>query len=66
MIGSRTVSNHICRTMEGVSLSAGSQSYQSFNQALDVAHDVCVMMSEHVVVVECQGGVKCSGGVWYA
>ena len=42
---------------------AGSQSYQSFTEALDVDHDVCAMMSEHVFEVECQGGVKCSGGV---
>ena len=64
MIACTNVSNHICRAVEGVSLSAGSQSYQSFNEALDVYHDVCAMMSEHVVVVvECQRGVKCSRGV---
>ena len=37
---------------------ACSQSYQSFKEALDLDHDLCVMMSEHVVV-ECKGGVKC-------
>ena len=46
--------------------SAGSQSYQSFKEALDVDHDTCAMMSERVVVVECQDGLKCSGGVWCA
>ena len=46
---------------------AGSQSYQSFKEARDVDHDACAMMSERVVVVvECQGGLKCSGGVWCA
>ena len=45
---------------------ACSQSYQSFKEALDVDHDACAMMSERVVVVECQGGLKCSGGVWCA
>ena len=42
---------------------ADSQSYQSFKEALDVDHDACAMMSERVVVVECQGCLICSGGV---
>ena len=49
--------------MEGVSLSACSHSYQSFNEALDVDHGVCAMISERVVVVECLGRVNCSSGV---
>ena len=46
-----------------MSLSAGSQSYQVFNAALDGDHDVSAMMCEHVVVVDCQDVVKCSRGV---
>ena len=38
--------------------SACSLSYQSSNEALDVDHDLCFIMSEHVVVEECQGGLK--------
>ena len=44
--------------MEGVS----AQSYQSFNEALDLGHDICAMMSERVVVVECLDSVNCSLG----
>ena len=40
-----------------------SQSYQSLNGALDLGHDICAMMSERVVVLECLGSVNCSGGV---
>ena len=42
---------------------AGSHYYQSFKEALDVDHDACAMMSERVVVVEYQGGLKRSFGV---
>ena len=42
---------------------ACSQSYQSFNEALDLGHDICAMMSERVVVEECLGSVNCSDGV---
>ena len=49
--------------MESVTLNGGSLSYQSCHEALDVDHDVCAIMSENVVVVECQVGVKGSGGV---
>ena len=42
---------------------ACSQSYQSFNEALDLGHDICAMMSERVVVEECLGSVNCSYGV---
>ena len=43
-------------------MSAGSLSYESFNEALDVNNDVSSMMSEHVAV-EFLGGVNCSRAV---
>ena len=45
---------------------ACSLSYQSINEALDLGHDICAMMSERVVVEECLGCVNCSDGVWCA
>ena len=42
---------------------ACSLSYQSFNDARDLGHDICAMMSERVVVEEYLGSVNCSDGV---